>query len=135
MLESVAEQARELGGERVEVNLFVEPGLAVAMDRRRFRRVMLNLARNAVEAMPNGGTLAITAQIMEGAAEVKVSDTGVGIPKANIAKIWDMLFTAGKKDGTGLGMAIVKQIVEDHGWRIGVETEEGKGTTFTVRMG
>jgi signal transduction histidine kinase len=135
MLEPVAEQARELGGERVEVNLSVEPGLAVPMDRRRFRRVMLNLARNAVEAMPNGGTLSIIAGHADGVVEVKVSDTGVGIPKENISKIWELLFTAGKKDGAGLGMAIVKQIIEDHGWSISVETEEGKGTTFTVRMG
>lgn len=134
-LEAVAEQARELGGNRVEVTLYVEPGLAVSMDRRRFRRVMLNLARNAVEAMPNGGTLTITAKTEGGVVEIKVSDTGVGIPRSNISKIWEPLFTAGKKDGAGLGMAIVKQIVEDHGWRIAVESEQDKGTTFTVRMG
>lgn len=134
-LEPVAEQAREFGGGKVEVTLFVEPGLVVSMDRRRFRRVLLNLARNAVEAMSDGGSLAITAKNVDGAVELKVSDTGVGIPKENLSKIWEPLFTAGKKDGAGLGMAIVKQIVEDHGWRISVESEEGKGTTFTVRMG
>ncbi len=131
-LEPVAEQARDLGAGRVDVTLFVEPGLVVSMDRRRFRRVLLNLARNAVEAMSDGGRLSITAKSVGGVVELKVADTGVGIPKENLSKIWEPLFTAGKKDGAGLGMAIVKQIVEDHGWRIGVESEEGKGTTFTV---
>jgi signal transduction histidine kinase len=105
------------------------------MDRRRFRRVMINLSRNAVEAMPIGGRLSVTARRGNSGVEVIVSDTGVGIPKENLSKIWEPLFTAGKKDGAGLGMAIVKQIVEDHGWRISVESEEGKGTTFTIRMG
>lgn len=135
VLEPVAEQAQEFGGGRVDVELTVEPNLTVAMDRRRFRRVMINLTRNAVEAMPTGGRLTITAWRVNDGVEVIVSDTGVGIPKDNLSKIWEPLFTAGKKEGAGLGMAIVKQIVEDHGWRISVESEEGKGTMFTVRMG
>ncbi|MBI4666655.1 MAG: GAF domain-containing protein [Nitrospinae bacterium] len=133
-LEGVVEQVRSFAEPNVEILFDAEPGIEISMDQRRFRRVLLNLCRNAVEAMPNGGTLVISAARSSGGVVLKVADTGVGIDRQNLAKIWEPLFTHGKKEGTGLGMAIVKQIVEDHNWKIDVDSEPGKGTEFTIFM-
>ncbi|MGZ7164231.1 MAG: ATP-binding protein, partial [Halobacteriota archaeon] len=88
---------------------------------------------NAVQAMPNGGTLTISAATDDGSVMVSVHDTGVGIPDDIRDKLFTPLFTA-KAKGTGLGLAVVKRIVDAHGGTITFESEEGKGTTFTVTL-
>jgi signal transduction histidine kinase len=84
--------------------------------------------------MPEGGQLIIKSEAQEsGWVAVSITDTGVGIPEANIEKIFEPLFTS-KAKGIGLGMAISKTFVEGHGGSIEVQSEIGKGTTFTVRL-
>ncbi|VAX24018.1 hypothetical protein MNBD_NITROSPINAE03-1100 [hydrothermal vent metagenome] len=136
VLESIAEQVRSFAPENVEVRLDVNPseGIEIEVDERRFRRVLLNLARNSVEAMPEGGILRLEAMEKDDVAVIEVKDTGIGIEKDHLTKIWEPLFTHGKKTGTGLGMAIVKKIVEQHGWDISVRSEVGKGTLFTIKV-
>jgi len=97
------------------------------------KRVFLNLITNAFEAMPNGGTLKIWSRVSSGRVKVYFSDTGIGIPKENLKKIWVPLFTT-KSKGMGLGLSTCKRIVEAHGGTINVKSKVGVGTTFTVTV-
>jgi two-component system sensor histidine kinase HydH len=95
-------------------------------------RVFANLILNAMQAMPGGGKLNVSA-FSDGAIAVCVSDTGTGIQEDFKEKLFKPLFT-GKAKGTGLGLAVVKRIVEAHNGEIIVESEVGKGSTFTVKL-
>jgi len=97
------------------------------------RRVLSNLVTNALQAMPNGGELTISAHNYEKFAFIAVSDTGVGIPKENLSKLFTPLFTTRAK-GQGFGLAVCKRLVEAHGGQITVESEPGKGSTFTIKI-
>ena len=98
------------------------------------RQALLNLAKNAVQAMPNGGKLLIAAApTKDGRVEIRVSDTGVGIPPENLAKIFDLYFTT-KETGTGIGLSLVYRTVQLHNGDIDVESTPGSGTTFIIKM-
>jgi two-component system NtrC family sensor kinase len=87
--------------------------------------------------MPDGGILTITTHAAPGDPDVQVqfADTGVGIPEKDLHRIFDPFFTTkGDKRGTGLGLAVSYGIIERHHGQIEVQTEEGKGTTFTVKL-
>ncbi|MCP4152658.1 MAG: hypothetical protein GY757_33285 [bacterium] len=100
----------------------------------RFQQLVMNLCLNAVYAMPEGGELAIAfSQNTEQEIILEISDTGTGIKPDIVDKIFEPLYTTKEKDkGTGLGLFVVKQIVEEHNGKIVVESELGKGTTFTI---
>jgi signal transduction histidine kinase/CRP-like cAMP-binding protein len=104
------------------------------LDPDKIERVFYNLASNAIDAMADGGTLSIATTTFDDKLQVIFRDTGRGIPKEIRARIFDPFFTFGKKHGTGLGMAIVKKIIEDHNGIIDFETAEGKGTTFYIYL-
>ncbi len=99
------------------------------------KRVLLNLATNAIQAMPNGGELNIQASQDETSKNFKltIKDTGVGIPKEMYEKIFIPLFTT-KSKGQGLGLAVVKRLIEALNGTITFESQEGKGTTFTITL-
>ena len=101
-------------------------------DEQKLLRVFHNLARNAVEAMPDGGKLRVLVDKEADQIVFKVSDTGPGIPLELKGRLFE-LFATGKKGGTGLGLAIVKKIVDDHHGTVECVSDP-KGTTFTVRM-
>ncbi|HYA33539.1 MAG TPA: MEDS domain-containing protein [Candidatus Bathyarchaeia archaeon] len=109
------------------------PDLTIEAEPHLMHRVLSNLFLNALQAMPDGGTLTITASSADGAVAIAVSDTGVGIPEEMTDKLFSPLMT-GKAKGTGLGLAVVKRIVNAHGGTIKFESEEGNGTTFTVTL-
>ncbi|NQT49057.1 MAG: PAS domain S-box protein [Chloroflexi bacterium] len=96
-------------------------------------QVVSNLATNAVQAMPEGGTLTVATQQKGEYVEIRVSDTGVGIPEENLAKVFEPLFTT-RTRGIGLGLAIVKTLVDRQNGTIEVKSRVGEGTTFTVRL-
>jgi signal transduction histidine kinase len=104
------------------------------MDDRKILRVLLNLSKNSVEAMPKGGVLSVSADVTDDGILIKVSDTGVGILEKHLDKIWEPLFTHGKQKGTGFGMAIVKKIVTEHGWDINVTSNKGQGSIFMIHI-
>jgi len=93
----------------------------------------MNLVTNALQAMPQGGEINISSEVKDKNIEVKIKDTGVGIPPKNLEKLFTPLFTT-KSKGIGLGLSNVKNIVEKHGGTIQVQSEEGKGTTFTIQL-
>jgi len=105
----------------------------ILLDMVQLNRAFTNLILNAVQAMPNGGELTISTSKAGDFIEVKVKDTGVGIPRKDMEKLFSPFFTT-KAKGTGLGLLTTKAIVEAHGGTITVESEEGKGTTITVRL-
>jgi two-component system sensor histidine kinase HydH len=116
------------------LDLTLEP---IAIDQNLLYRVFLNLFVNAVQAMPDGGTLSITSnQVSEGKkgkVAIRVSDTGIGISEEKLGIIFTPFYT-NKNRGTGLGLAIVKNIIEEHNGTIEVESETGKGTTFIITL-
>jgi len=107
--------------------------LAVTADSHLMHRVLANLILNALQAMPERGTLTINASTCDDAVAINVRDTGLGIPEEMKDKLFSPLIT-GKAKGTGLGLAVVKRIVDAHGGTITFESAEGKGTTFTVTL-
>jgi PAS domain S-box-containing protein len=108
-----------------------KPKIMIDIDK--MKRVFVNLIKNAVEAMPKGGTLTITSKESDGDLEVAVADTGVGMTKEVMDKLWTPLFTT-KAKGMGLGLSICKRIVEAHEGNISVESTVGEGTIFTVTI-
>ncbi len=108
---------------------------AVVADEVQLQQVFVNLFLNAIQAMPGGGTLRVTAVEAGSALEIAVSDTGVGIAPEHLERIFDPFFTTkGVGEGTGLGLSVSYGIVRKHGGEILVESQVGKGTTFTVRL-
>jgi PAS domain S-box-containing protein len=130
---SVAEAARETG---VEIVVDAGPELpAVPVDAEAIRRAFLNLARNAVEAMPDGGSLTISTRATETGEGVRVAfrDTGPGIPEADRATVFTPFYTT-KREGSGLGLALVHKTVTDHGGRLVLLSREGVGAEFIVHL-
>lgn len=107
---------------------------AIPLDRRRFQRVIYNLAINAADAMPGGGALRLHAVREGDVVQIEVTDNGCGIPLESQEKVWQPFVTMGKKHGTGLGLPIARKIIEDHGGTISLQSEVGKGTTFIIRL-
>jgi len=98
-------------------------------------QVFMNLLVNAAQAMPRRGTLTIKTLHVGNEVQVRISDTGVGIPRENMRKIFDPGFTTkGVGVGTGLGLSICYKIIQDHRGRITVESEVGRGTAFTITL-
>jgi signal transduction histidine kinase len=106
----------------------------ILADPTQIAQIVTNIGINAVQAMPDGGQLTITTQLVNsGWIAMVFTDTGVGIPKENLHQLYEPLFTT-KAKGIGLGLAIIKLMVEAHGGSIEVQSEVGKGTTFTVKL-
>ncbi len=104
---------------------------AVVFDPQQIKQVFINLVKNAVEAMPEGGKLVVSSWAEGGQVKVSVLDSGIGMSPEVVKKIFDPFFTT-KKKGTGLGLAVSRKIMEDHGGEIFVQSEKGKGTSVTV---
>ena len=103
-------------------------------DETKLKRVIYNIARNAIQAMPKGGKFTFTVDKEKDQLLLSFADTGPGIPEEIAGKLFESFVTSGKKSGTGLGLAIVKTIAEEHGGTVGFKSKPGKGTTFEVRI-
>lgn len=127
-------------GVRIEREYLKSP-IRTHVDASKIRQVFLNLTINAIQAMPGGGRLKIvlreagksSSPLRKKSVVVSFSDTGHGIKKENLARIFDFYYST-KDEGTGIGLAIVQQIVDEHQGRISVKSTVGKGTTFTVYL-
>jgi two-component system, NtrC family, sensor histidine kinase PilS len=109
------------------------PSIPWAVDAQQFRQILWNLCLNAVEAMPEGGELRVSVSVRGATLEVAVSDTGDGIAAADVSHVFEPFFST-KPEGTGLGLALVHRIVQDHGGEIDVRSAPGLGTTFTLTL-
>jgi two-component system NtrC family sensor kinase len=135
----------QLTAHRVELRRQIRPDLPrVTVDANQIQQVLVNLLLNANDAIgDDGGTITLVAERVPDAdgsrerarqIEVRVSDSGSGIPPENLEKIFDPFFSTKGRKGTGLGLAVVWGIIEKHGGRIEVQSEVGKGTTFRILL-
>ena len=128
-LELESPRLNELG---IQVGYDCPAGLpAIAVDADKMRQVILNLANNAVDAMPGGGQLTVKALSSGDGVVLEITDTGIGISPD--VDIFEPFFTT-KPHGTGIGLTIVRQIVQAHGGTISYRSEPGKGTSFFIRL-
>jgi signal transduction histidine kinase len=133
--EVVAVLEPEASGHQVSVRADCPAGLPpVSADRAMLRQALLNLSLNACQAMPDGGTLRLTARALPaGRVEVVVQDTGVGIAAEHLGRIFDLYFTT-REGGSGIGLSMVYRTVQLHDGSIEVESTPGVGTTFRVGL-
>jgi two-component system sensor histidine kinase PilS (NtrC family) len=117
----------------VEVQVELNGELPVVADRRQLGQVLWNLLSNAAEAMPQGGQVRLSGRLANGSAQLEVKDDGPGIAADDLPHIFEPFYTT-KARGTGLGLAIVHSILQGHGGEIAVESVEGKGTRFSLKL-
>jgi PAS domain S-box-containing protein len=127
---------RQMRESNIKVETDFDQGVpSVMASTNQMRQVMLNMFKNAKEAMPNGGTLTVRTLKEDQNVLVHIQDTGVGIPEEIRNKIFEAFFTTKQKvKGVGLGLSVCYGIIKDHGGEIKVESEEGKGTTFMISL-
>lgn len=129
----VAMVHHEFRGSGIEIDLSLQEDLPPVTGNANYvQQVLLNLIINARDAMPNGGTISIATALTGFHVSIRIADTGSGIPKDIQEKIFKPFFTTKGEKGTGLGLAICSKIIAQHKGDIKVESEPGKGTTFTI---
>jgi nitrogen fixation/metabolism regulation signal transduction histidine kinase len=122
------------GREPIVCKLELDDNLgAIAADSELLHRALSNLVLNAMDAMPKGGTLTLRTRRDDGTIRIEVADTGTGMTREERERIFTPYYTS-KQHGTGLGLAIVQSVVSDHGGRISVHSEPGRGTTFVIQL-
>ena len=127
-------QLRAPGRPPIECKLELDDRLdPIAADPDLLHRAISNLVLNAMDAMPNGGRLTLGSRRDEGRVIIEVADTGSGLTREECERIFTPYYTS-KQHGTGLGLAIVQSVVSDHGGRISVQSEPGRGTTFVIEL-
>ena len=117
--------------QNIEVLNSTQSQSKIEVDVDKMKRVFVNIIRNAVDAMPAGGVLTITSVESNDSVEVAFTDTGTGMTKDVLERIWTPLFTT-KAKGMGLGLPICKRFVEAHKGSISLQSTVGRGTTFTI---
>ena len=122
------------GKVEVETSLPESPVMAT-YDAQQMQQVLVNLIQNAVQAMPEGGRLAVRLRKDDGTATLEVEDSGTGIPPENLARIFDPFFTTKPEgQGTGMGLSTSYGIIARHGGQINVRSSVGQGSTFVVQI-
>jgi len=132
--DSVALVRSDAQAQGVTIEVACSEGLGeIAIDPDRFRQVLLNLFLNSLQAMPNGGRLVVRCATEGNVIKMEFIDTGPGIAPEDLPRVMDPYFTT-KADGTGLGLAMVQKIVEEHGGKVELASEPGRGTTVTITL-
>jgi two-component system phosphate regulon sensor histidine kinase PhoR len=117
---------------KIDTNL-----LSVQADNRRIRQTIVNLIYNAIKFTNPGGKIMVTTRIHHDSVTVDISDTGIGIAKSDLPHVFERFYKGDKArsdDGTGMGLAIAKHVIEAHGGSIWVQSEEGRGSTFSFSL-
>jgi two-component system nitrogen regulation sensor histidine kinase NtrY len=124
----------QLAAQQVTAHLELDEGLPrIEADPAQLHRAIQNLLLNALDAMPSGGALKVRTARSNGSVQLEVSDTGSGLTPEECERLFTPYYTT-KQHGTGLGLAIVQSVISDHGGRISVESEPGRGTTFRIEL-
>lgn len=123
--------------ERKHIGLsLVAPSISISADRGRLRQILYNLLSNAIKYTPDGGAVEVAVTGTESGVEIAVSDTGVGIESGDLEAVFEEFRQVGdlevRQEGTGLGLALTKRLVEAHGGSIGVESKPGRGSRFAI---
>jgi len=124
---------RECERQKVELNFAPSHLPSFPFDGEKIKQALLNVIKNALEAMPDGGSIEVQTDLHEGMAVIRIADSGPGIPATDLPLIFEPFFTR-KGAGTGLGLSITQRIVEEHHGRITVESSAGEGTRFTILL-
>jgi len=120
--------------QNVAISLVIPPEIEVPLERSRIERAFVNLIGNALEAMPEGGEVRISAEVEDSNALVHVEDDGPGIAPEIRSQLFQPFVSAGKRNGLGLGLALTRQTVVEHGGDMWVESEPGRGARFSIRL-
>lgn len=120
--------------QKINVKMGLDFKGKILMDRERMMRVFMNLANNSIKAMPDGGEFSINVSRKESYLYFEVFDTGEGMSQDVLKKIFEPFFSSSKSGGTGLGMSIVKSIIDAHNGVLSVQSKEFEGTTFTIKI-
>ncbi|HID94753.1 MAG TPA: HAMP domain-containing protein [Candidatus Latescibacteria bacterium] len=112
---------------------FSQDGICAYVDPEQMKRALLNIFKNSIQAMSRGGTLDVKGRGAGTTVVLEVSDTGIGIPPDDLERLFDPFFTT-KERGVGLGLSIVKKIIEENGGEISVSSKVDEGTSFTIRL-
>ncbi len=140
-VKGLASAARQVADDkRLRLETFVDPALGVVLaDRDKLEKIVLNLVFNALKFTPSGGRVELRAEKQEENMVLTVADTGMGISEKNLPFVFDRFWQADgsskrKYQGVGIGLALVKELVEAQGGKVTVQSQEGKGTTFRVEL-
>ncbi len=134
MRELTEQLVQEFAGCSVELKVHTGYTGAARFDESKIKRVIFNLSRNAIDAMPEGGRFLLSVEREGDEVVFRAKDNGPGIPKEIADRLFESFVTSGKKHGTGLGLAIVRKIAQEHGGSVSCKTQIGKGTSFEVRL-
>jgi signal transduction histidine kinase len=121
----------------VQLRADVEEGLSIDVDRIRMRQALANLVDNAVKYTESGGSVEVAAERLGSETVISVTDTGVGVPADELQHVWRRLYRGDKSRSTrglGLGLSLVKAIVEAHGGRVSVSSTPGAGSRFEIHL-
>jgi signal transduction histidine kinase len=122
------------GRAKINCELQLDPNLEpISADAELLHRAVSNLVLNAMDAMPQGGILTLRTRGEDGKVLIEVEDTGSGLTPEECERVFTPYYTS-KQHGTGLGLAIVQSVVSDHGGRIRVQSEPGRGTAFVIEL-
>jgi two-component system phosphate regulon sensor histidine kinase PhoR len=136
--EVIAQLSPQAERQKLAVEQKLGAGLpAVPADKDRVRQVISNLVHNAIKFTRSGGRIMVTTRVLEGSVVVDIADTGIGIAKEDLPRVFERFYKGDKAragEGAGMGLAIAKHVVEAHGGNIWVESEEGKGSTFSFSL-
>ena len=111
----------------------------ICADKEKIEQVIVNIISNSIKYTPEGGKIKVLLKGCEGGARIRISDNGIGVPKADIPRLFERFYRVGKarstdEGGTGLGLAIAHEIVTSHGGDIKIESELGKGTDVIIYL-
>lgn len=118
---------------QIDLTIDIAKNAKIFGDKDQLKQVFINLIENSIQSISPPGKIKISGSILDDHFEMRVSDTGSGIPKENIPYIFDLYYTT-KKTGTGIGLSVVHQIITGHGGSIDINSETEKGTTFIIRL-
>jgi two-component system, sporulation sensor kinase E len=132
--ESLTFMRAEIENKDIEVEaVFSDKLYTIPGDKTQLKQAFYNIIKNSIQAMPDGGKLTITCKQSDDFLSVSFSDTGKGIKTKNMGKIFESFFTD-RRGGTGLGLFIVERVIREHGGSIGVTSNEGEGTIFSIKL-